>query len=59
MVGSYRPAETEHMFKSPPDTMPSGMMARGGYKIKSEFTDDDKKKYLEWEWKLELKSDWA
>ena len=59
MVGSYGPKTEAHGFTTPTDEAPSGMIARGKYNVKSKFTDDDKNIYLEWEWCLEIKKDWA
>ena len=59
MVGSYGPKTEAHSFTTPTDEAPSGMIARGKYNVKSKFTDDDKNIYLEWEWCLEIKKDWA
>ena len=59
MVGSYPPKSEAHVYTSPVDDAPSGMLARGTYKIKSLFTDDDKHKHLEWEWKLDISKDWS
>ena len=58
MVGSYAPKTEPQEYISPEDECPSGMLSRGSYKIKSVFTDDDKNKHLEWEWKLEISKDW-
>lgn len=58
MVGSYGPKTEAHVFSTKPDEAPSGLMGRGGYTVKSKFTDDDKNVYLEWEWGLEIKKEW-
>ena len=59
MVGSYGPKTEAQTYTTPVDEAPSGMIARGRYNVKSKFTDDDKNIYLEWEWALEIKKDWA
>ena len=59
MVGSYGPKTEAHVFTTPSEDAPSGMISRGHYNVKSLFTDDDKNKYLEWQWALEIKKDWA
>ena len=38
--------------------MPSGMLARGHYKVKSKFIDDDGESHLAWEWTFDLKKKW-
>ncbi|KAK7113078.1 rho GDP-dissociation inhibitor 1-like [Littorina saxatilis] len=57
MVGSYGPKREMHVYKAPEEDAPSGMLARGDYKVESRFTDDDKHIYLEWEWHLSIKKD--
>ena len=59
MVGSYGPKTEPHVYQTPVETAPSGMMARGQYTVKSKFTDDDKNTIHEWEWVLSIKKDWA
>ena len=59
MVGSYGPKTEEHVYTTPVEDAPSGMMARGEYTIKSKFTDDDKNPILEWEWTLKIAKEWA
>ena len=34
------------------------MIARGKYKMKSRFVDDDNVCHLEWDWQMEIKKDW-
>lgn len=58
MVGSYGPKTEPHIFQTPIDEAPSGLVSRGHYTIKSLFTDDDKNVYLEWEWALDIKKEW-
>lgn len=58
MVGSYGPKTEEHVYTTPAEDAPSGMIARGHYNIKSKFTDDDKNIYLEWEWAFDIKKEW-
>jgi len=58
MVGSYAPKNELQSYTSPLEEMPSGMLARGTYTVKSLFTDDDKNEWLKWEWTFELKKDW-
>ena len=58
MVGSYGPKLDLQSYTSPVEDMPSGMLARGTYKVSSLFTDDDNNEHLKWEWSFELKKDW-
>ena len=58
MVGSYPPKSEPHEYTSPTDEAPRGMLARGHYKIKSKFIDDDKNVHLQWEWSMDIKKDW-
>ena len=58
MVGSYPPKAVAHEYVCPADEAPKGMMARGHYKIKSKFIDDDKNVHLAWEWAMDIKKDW-
>lgn len=58
MVGSYAPKAEIQSYTTPPEDAPSGMVARGTYKVQSLFTDDDKNEHLKWEWTFEIKKDW-
>ncbi|XP_055509774.1 rho GDP-dissociation inhibitor 1 [Leucoraja erinacea] len=58
MVGSYGPRDTEYEFLTTQEEAPKGMLARGNYVVKSQFTDDDKFNHLSWEWQLNIKKDW-
>jgi len=59
MVGSYGPKAESQEYICPVDEAPKGMIARGKYKVKSKFIDDDKTVHLAWEWSMEIKKDWA
>lgn len=61
MIGSYAPAKTAYVSMFPRngwEEAPSGMMARGKYKAKTQFIDDDKTVHLEYEYSFEIKKDW-
>ena len=58
MIGSYPPKTTIQSYFTPQEEMPSGMLSRGSYTVKSLFTDDDKNEHLKWEWSFDLKKDW-
>ena len=34
------------------------MLARGHYKVKSKFTDDDKEEHAQWEWNIDIAKSW-
>ncbi|XP_076469647.1 rho GDP-dissociation inhibitor 1-like [Babylonia areolata] len=57
MVGSYGPQKEPHIYKTPVQEAPKGMISRGDYKVKSKFVDDDKTVHHEWEWSLSIKKD--
>lgn len=58
MVGSYGPKAEAYSYLTPVDEAPKGMIARGHYKVKSKFIDDDKNVHLAWEWSMDIKKDW-
>jgi len=58
MVGSYGPKAEPYSYITPVDEAPKGMIARGDYKVKSKFLDDDKNIHLQWEWSFEIKKNW-
>lgn len=58
MIGSYGPKAESYTYLSPADEAPKGMIARGHYKVKSRFLDDDKNEHLAWEWSIDIKKDW-
>jgi len=58
MVGSYGPKAESYFYLCPEDEVPKGMIARGKYKVKSKFVDDDKHVHLAWEWNFDIKKEW-
>lgn len=58
MIGSYPPKKDLQSFLTPTEDMPSSLLARGTYTVKSCFTDDDNNEHLKWEWAFDLKKDW-
>ncbi|KAJ1984384.1 rho GDP dissociation inhibitor [Dimargaris verticillata] len=58
MIGSYGPSDQFYEKKFLPEEAPKGMMARGNYKAKSKFIDDDNVTHAEWDWYFEIKKDW-
>jgi Rho GDP-dissociation inhibitor len=61
MLGSYRAQKKPHVVTFPRhgwDEAPSGAIARGSYSAKSKFFDDDKNKYLEYEYAFKIAKAW-
>uniref|UniRef100_A0A8C5R117 Rho GDP dissociation inhibitor beta n=1 Tax=Leptobrachium leishanense TaxID=445787 RepID=A0A8C5R117_9ANUR len=58
MVGSYGPRAEEYEFLTPTEEAPKGMLARGTYHNKSNFTDDDNHNHLTWDWNLSIRKEW-
>jgi len=61
MLGSYAPQKEAYTVTFPRigwEEAPSGMLARGHYKAKSQFIDDDKTNHMEFDYEFELKKDW-
>uniref|UniRef100_A0A1I7WX44 RHO protein GDP dissociation inhibitor n=1 Tax=Heterorhabditis bacteriophora TaxID=37862 RepID=A0A1I7WX44_HETBA len=58
MVGSYAPKAEIQSYITPIEEVPSGMVHRGKYKVKSKLTDDDEHNWLTWTWTTEIAKDW-
>jgi len=61
MIGSFPPQKDSYKSTFPRvgwEEAPKGMLARGKYKAKSQFIDDDKQVHLEYEYAFEIKKDW-
>ncbi|KAJ5070374.1 hypothetical protein M0811_11040 [Anaeramoeba ignava] len=58
MIGSYGPQQDLHSFTYPEDTAPTGMLARGHYKAKSRFIDDDLTNHLEFRYTFDIRKKW-
>ncbi|CCG83869.1 protein of unknown function [Taphrina deformans PYCC 5710] len=58
MVGSYGPSKDVYTKKLAEEEAPSGMLARGEYKARSRFIDDDKVVHLDFEWAIVISKDW-
>ena len=59
MLGSFGPRKESHVAMLPLDVVPSGMLARGSYKGKARFVDDDGKDHVQWEYSFTIGKDWA
>jgi len=62
MIGSFAPQAEVYTMTFPKngwDEAPKGILARGGYKAKSQFIDDDKQVHLEYEYAFNIKKDWV
>lgn len=58
MIGSYPPDGKRVEFTFPVAEWPSGMFARGTYKAKTAFKDDDGNTHLAFNWAFEIKKQW-
>jgi Rho GDP-dissociation inhibitor len=61
MLGSFGPQAEPHVVVFPRhgwEEAPSGMLARGDYKAKSQFIDDDDQNHLEYEYAFSIKKTW-
>lgn len=58
MIGSYGPNRELYTKKLAEEEAPSGMLARGEYKARSRFTDDDKVVHLDFEWTIVISKEW-
>lgn len=61
MMGSFAPntaANPEYEKKFAIEEAPSGMLFRGHYEVLSRFMDDDRHKYLEFNWSFNIKKSW-
>lgn len=58
MVGSYGPSRETYAKKLAEEEAPSGMLARGEYRARSRFIDDDKVVHLDFEWAIVIAKDW-
>ena len=58
MVGSYGPRAEPYEKKFGWESVPSGMIARGKYNVRSRFIDDDKNCHKDFEWSFEIKKEW-
>lgn len=52
VIGSFAPAPEPHVFALDPMVAPSGMLARGKYRTRSKFVDDDGTVHLDFEYLL-------
>jgi len=58
MLGSYGPSKQIHVCETSPEESPSGIISRGEYRVTSLITDDDKHRWMEWDWLLKISKDW-
>ncbi|KAH7695582.1 rho guanine dissociation factor isoform 1 [Aphelenchoides avenae] len=57
MLGSYGPKGELYTYSTPQEEAPTGMMGRGKYRVRSLITDDDKNRWLEWTWCIDITKD--
>ncbi|KVI12345.1 Immunoglobulin E-set [Cynara cardunculus var. scolymus] len=55
MLGTFAPQKDAYVETLDEETTPSGVLARGIYKAKLKFEDDDKRCYLELDYSFEIK----
>lgn len=61
MMGSFAPntvATPVYEKRFAKEEAPSGMLFRGHYDVLSRFMDDDRHKYLEFQWTFDIKKSW-
>lgn len=58
MVGSFTPSKDIYTKKLDEEEAPSGMLARGEYRARSRFVDDDKFVHLDFEWGIIIAKEW-
>ncbi|KAI0254926.1 rho GDP-dissociation inhibitor [Lactifluus subvellereus] len=58
MLGSYSADPNPRFTEVINDEFPSGMIARGTYKVRSKVIDLDEHVWLDWEWQLKIAKDW-
>jgi len=58
MLGSYSADPNPRVTEVINDEFPSGMVARGTYKVTSKVIDLDGTEWLNWEWRLKISKDW-
>ena len=58
MIGSYGPSREIYSKKLDEEEAPSGMLARGEYKVRSRFIDDDKTVHADFEFIINIAKDW-
>ena len=52
VIGSFAPSEKPETFEYEEEVVPSGMLARGKYRAKCRFYDDDGNVHLEFEYQF-------
>ena len=57
MIGSYSPKEN-HVYETPSDELPKGMLSRGTYKNNLKIIDDDKNVHKDLEYSFTIEKDW-
>jgi len=58
MLGSYSASPETRSIEVISDEFPSGILARGEYKVISKVVDIDGLVWLDWEWQLKIAKDW-
>ncbi|XP_051124843.1 rho GDP-dissociation inhibitor 1-like [Andrographis paniculata] len=58
MIGTFSPQADSYSHEMQEETTPSGILARGSYSARTQFVDDDNRRYLELNYTFEIKKDW-
>ena len=58
VIGTYAPNKNIHIVNLTPEETPNGFMARGTYRGKSMFIDNDGNVHMQFEYTFQLKKGW-
>nr|CAD2189201.1 unnamed protein product [Meloidogyne enterolobii] len=58
MLGSFAPRHEIYCCDTPLEEAPSGLISRGKYRVRSLISDDDKNRWLEWSWNIDIDKNW-
>ncbi|KAF7632775.1 hypothetical protein Mgra_00007837 [Meloidogyne graminicola] len=58
MLGSFGPREEIYCCDTSLEEAPSGLISRGKYRVRSLISDDDKNRWLEWSWNIDIDKNW-
>ncbi|KAK4776799.1 hypothetical protein SAY86_005487 [Trapa natans] len=58
MVGTFSPRKEPYWYETEEETIPTGILARGSYFVRTKFVDDDGKCHLELNYYFEIRKNW-